>query len=253
LSSATKTAVRDHRDATAVAAGDLDALIADLNAVIQGPSIWKLKRFADRPVTMAPHGAAHGAPTGEDLVRLNRRLLDEAFGLELHDAAIAVADGLTQLVRTTVLGWGYVHRLECSESILDEPVIAGDDQDGCVRFSAWATGSLIPRKYESVRIAARAPIFLTRRFGEWAYGQLSSDADSAILAADTAGTPSIRSGSHDSSEMGAYCAQGTSVKERSLQIKLDEFLPVGLTAVQIPMPPFDAGAETERGRPWPPT
>jgi hypothetical protein len=253
LSSAAKTAVRSHGDGTPVASADLDALVADLNTVIQGPSIYTTKRFADRRLTAAVRRTADSGATGEDLVRLNRRLLDEAFGVELHDAAIAVADGLTQLVRTTVLGWGYVHRLECSESILDEPVVAVDDQDGCVRFSAWATGSSIPRKYESVRIAARAPIFLTRRFGEWAYGQLSGDADSAILAASTAGTPSIRSGSHDGSEMGAYCAQGTSVKERSLQIKLDEFLPVGLTAVQIPMPPFDAEAETKRGRPWPPT
>ena len=253
LSSASKAAVSAHQDGTPVAGADLDALVADLNAIIQGPSIWKPKRFADRTLTAEARKDAAAGPTGDALVRLNRRLLDEAFGVELHDAAIAVADGLTQLVRTTLLGWGYVHRLECSESILDEPVIAGDAQDGCVRFSAWATGSLIPRTYESVRVASRAPIFLTRRFGEWAYGQLSTDADSAILAAGTAGSPSIRSGSHNGSEMGAYCAQGASIKERSLQIKLDEFLPVGLTAVQIPMPQFDAEAETKRGRPWPPT
>jgi hypothetical protein len=253
LSSATKTAVRHHSDGTAVTPGDLSALVSDLNAVIAGASIWKPTRFADRQLSAAARAAASSNPSGDALVALNRRLLDEAFGVQLHDAAIAVADGLTQLVRTTVLGWGYVHRLQCSESILDEPVIAGDAQDGCVRFSAWASGSLVPRKYESVRIASRAPIFVTRRFGEWAYGQLSTDADSAILAAGTAGSPSIRSGSHDGSEMGAYCAQGASVKERSLQIKLDEFLPVGLTAVQIPMPPFDAEAETKRGRPWPPT
>ena len=30
---------------------DLDALVADLNAIIQGPSIWKPKRFADRTLT----------------------------------------------------------------------------------------------------------------------------------------------------------------------------------------------------------
>jgi hypothetical protein len=253
LSNATKTAVRAHADATPVATADLDALVADLNAILQGPSIWKPRRFADRQLTAVVKRQAKTGATGADLVRLNRRLLDEAFGVELHDAAIAVSAGLTQLVRTTVLGWGYVHRLECSESILDEPMIAEDAQDGCVRFSAWATESLIPRKYESVRIAPRAPIFVTRRFGEWAYGQLSTDADSAILAGGTAGEPSIRSGSHHGSEMGASCAQGASVKERSLQIKLDEFLPVGLTAVQIPMPPFDAEAETKRGRPWPPT
>lgn len=253
LGGPTRDAIRAHKDGTPVDPADLDAVVADLNTLIQGPSIWKPRRFADRQLTAAASAAATAGATGEDLVRLNRRLLDEAFGVELHDAAIAVAAGLTQLVRTTVLGWAFVHRLECSESILDEQVLAGDAQDGCVRFSAWATGSQIPRKYESVQIAPRAPVFLTRRFGEWAYGQLSTDADSAILSAATAGEPSIRSGSHDGSEMGAYCAQGASVKERSLKIKLDEFLPVGLTAVQIPMPPFDAEAETKRGRPWPPT
>ncbi len=154
LSSASKAAVSGHQDGTPVAGADLDALVADLNAIIQGPSIWKPKRFADRTLTAEARKDAAAGPTGDALVRLNRRLLDEAFGVELHDAAIAVADGLTQLVRTTLLGWGYVHRLECSESILDEPVIAGDAQDGCVRFSAWATGSLIPRKYESVRVAS---------------------------------------------------------------------------------------------------
>jgi hypothetical protein len=53
--------------------------------------------------------------------------------------------------------------------------------------------------------------------------------------------------------MGAFCRDAAAVKERSLEIKLDEFLPVGLTPVLIPMPPFDAAAETTRGRPWPPT
>ena len=174
--------------------------------------------------------------------------------MQLHDAAIAVADGLTQLVRTTVLGSGLrtPARSAASRSSTSRssPVTPRTAASGSRRGRPAAS---IARKYECVRIAPRAPIFLTRRFGEWAYGQLSTDADSAILAAGTAGTPSIRSGSHDGSEMGAYCAQGAAVRERSLQIKLDEFLPVGLTAVQIPMPPFDAEAETKRGRPWPPT
>jgi hypothetical protein len=143
--------------------------------------------------------------------------------------------------------------VECSESILDDVALADDTQNGCVRFSAWPTGSLLPRKYESVRVAPGAPLFTSRRFGEAGYAQLSRGSDAAILASTTAGTPSIRDGSHDGSEMGAGCRDVAAIKERSLRIKLDEFLPVGLTPVLIPMPPPDPDGETTRGRPWPPT
>jgi hypothetical protein len=232
---------------------DLATLVADLNTLISGPSIWDPARFADRDIAADTITEAESGPTGAELLRLNRRLLAEAFPVELHDAAVAVATGLTCLSRCTILGAGYVHRLECSESILDDVVLAGNAQDGCVRFSAWASGSILPRKYESVRVAARAPLFITRRFGEWGYAQLADGADAAILSASTAGTPSIREGSHDGSEMGVFCRDAAAIKERSLLIKLDEYLPVGLTPVLIPQPPFDAVAETTRGRPWPST
>jgi hypothetical protein len=161
--------------------------------------------------------------------------------------------GLTRVERTTVLGATYVHRLECSESILDDVALVDDTQHGCVRFSAWSTASLLPRKYESVRVAPAAPVFTGRRFGEAGYAQLSRGADAAILSSSTAGPPSIREGSHDGSEMGVGCREAAAVKERSLRIKLDEYMPVGLTPVLIPMPPPDADGETLRGGPWPPT
>ena len=253
LGAAATAAVTGHPDHTAVADSDLALLVTDLNALISGALIWDAARFADRQISAEAIAEVATAPAGPELVRLNRRLLAEAFPLELHDAALATATGLTRLSRCTVLGRGYVHRLECSESILDDVVIVGDPQDGCVRFSAWSSGSVLPRKYESVQVAPRAPLFVTRRFGESGYAQLADGADAAILSNSTAGAPSIRSGSHDGSEMGVFCRDASAVKERSLLIKLDEFLPVGLTPVLIPMPPFDAEAEARRGKPWPPT
>jgi len=253
LGATAAAAVTAHADHTPVADADLAALVADLNTLIAGASIWDPARFADRPISADAVAEAESGPTGPALQRSNRRLVAEAFPTELHDAALATSSGLTRLSRCTILGPGYVHRIECSESILDDVVLAGDAQDGCVRFSAWSTGSVLPRKYESVRVAPRAPLFVTRRFGESGYAQLAGGADTAILASSTAGPPSIRTGSHDGSELGVFCRDAAAVKERSLQIKLDEFLPVGLTPVLIPMPPFDAEAEARRGRPWPPT
>jgi hypothetical protein len=250
---ASAAAVSAHVDGTPVPDADLAALLGDLNAVIAGPSIWAADRFAQRTVSPAAVAEAEAGPTGAALTLLNRRLLGEAFPVELHDAAVASATGTLWLCRTAVLGCGYAHRLECSESILDDVFIADDTQDGCVRFSAWSTDSLLPRKYESVRIQPQAPIFESRRFGESFYAAVSDGADAAIVDATTAGRPSIRNGGRDGFEMGAFCSESTALRERSLQIKLDEYMPVGLTPVLIPMPPFDAEAERERGRPWPPT
>ena len=251
LSAASENVLATHQAGTTVSAGDLASIALDLQAVIDGPSIWDPPRFADRTIPPELVTAAQQA-TGPAVAAANADLLRAAFPVQLGDAAVATETGITTLCRSTMLGRGYVHQLYCSESILDDWFVAADDQDGCVRFSAWAQQSVIPRKYESVQIAAGSPIFESRRFGESFFGQLSGTADAEILQSSTAGPPSIRAGSHDGSEMGAFCSGAAAVKERSLLIKLDEYTPVGLTPVLIPMPPFDATAETKRGRPWPP-
>lgn len=253
LDAGAATAVTAHADGVEVVAADLAAVLSSLNAVINGPLIYDPARFAGHLLDAETVAAALAGPTGAALAAVNRTLLEQAFPLELRAAALAIRTGLTSVERTTVLGATYVHRLECSESILDDVAFVDDAQRGCVRFSAWCTGSLLPRKYESVRIAPGAPIFTSRRFGEAGFAQLSRGADAAILDASTAGTPSIREGSHDGAEMGVGCGGAASVKERSLQIKLDEYLPVGLTPVLITMPPPDADGETTRGTLWPPT
>jgi hypothetical protein len=253
LDPATTQALKAHVDGTPLADDALKLLVDDLNAVLKSGPIWDAERFADRGISAAAIAAAEAGPPDDMLIAVNRRLLAEAFRLELGDAAVAAGAGVVALTRSTVLGALYAHRLECSESIIDDVAIVDDAQDGCVRFSAWPTGSALPRKYESVRVAPRAPLFVSRRFGEAGYAQLAAGADAAILGATTAGTPSIAAGSHDGSEMGAFCRDGVAVKVRSLLIKLKEYLPVGLTPVVVPMPPSDADAETTRGRPWPPT
>jgi hypothetical protein len=130
--------------------------------------------------------------------------------------------GEVRLSRCTLLGAAHVHRLDASECILDEVVEVEDPQYGCVRFSAWATGSILPRKYESVAVASRSPLFTTREFAQPGYGQLLASVG-----------PDIAGGAEDGSEMGAFAGMNNSIKERSLLIKLDEFMPLGLTPVLI--------------------
>ena len=253
LDAAATTAVQAHVDRTDVSSADAQLVVDALQTVIAGPLIWTAARFADRPLRDSTAAAVQNPPTGAaDLAALNRQLLAEAYPLALADAAIAATAGLVELTRCTLLGPAYVHRLECSESVLDDVVRVEDAQDGCVRFSAWATDSALPRRYESVQIAAGAPVMVSRRYGEWGYAQLHDGADSAILSGNTGGTPSLLTGSHDGSEMGVFCRDAAAIKDRSLLIKLQEFLPIGLSPVLIHLPEADPEGELTRGRPWPP-
>jgi hypothetical protein len=149
-----------------------------------------------------------------------------------------------------------VHRLECSESILTDVVEVEDTQDGCVRFSAWAAESVLPRQYESLEIADGAPLFVSVRFGEWGYAQLADGVDAQILGPwpvppPVMPLPSIATGAENGSEMGAFCAALAPVKERSLLIKYAEYMPAGLIPVLIHVPGPDPVGERKRALPWP--
>ncbi|MEE6179633.1 phage tail protein [Mycobacterium sp. 050134] len=246
-----------HTDHTSVSDAAAQAVVAALQNIIDGPLIYTDARFADRSLRESTRQAARAAvassPTSPALRALNRQLLAEAYPLALADAAIATDAGLVELTRCSVLGQAYLHRLHCSETILDDVARVQNAQDGCVRFSAWCTDSALPRPYESVQIAPDAPIMVSRRFGEWGYAQLDDGADAAILDANTAGPPSLLTGSHDGSQMGVFCRDNAALKDRSLLIKLQEFLPVGLSPVLIHLPGADPDGELMRGRPWPQT
>jgi hypothetical protein len=252
LDPAAAAAVAAHADRAEISDADAQLVVAALQAVIDGPLIWTASRFADRQLRDSTAAAVLDPPTGADLAALNRQLLTEAYPLALADAAIATDAGVIDLSRCTLLGPAYVHRLECSESVLDDVVRVQNAQDGCVRFSAWSTDSALPRRYESVQIAAGAPIMVSRRFGEWGYAQLHDGADTAIVGGNTGDPPSVLTGSHGGSEMGVFCRDGAAIKDRSLLIKLQEYLPIGLSPVLIHLPEADPDGELTRGRPWPP-
>lgn len=205
-------------------------LVNDLNTVISGSSIYDSGRFNLVALTPDVQQLIVANPTGGDLLRLNRLLLERAYPLALADLALALDNGLVNLSRCTVLGPAHVHRLEASECILDNIFVVENTQDGCVRFSAWSTGSVIPRQYESVEVQPTAPLFNSRAFGQPSYAQLLESVDNAIVS----GAPAtISAGAEDGSEMGSFAGQGNPIKERSLLIKYQEYMPLGLTPVII--------------------
>jgi hypothetical protein len=215
---------------------DLAALLGLLNQLIAGPSIYDAAAFAQVRLSAGTSTLLAEAQSMLPAAALNRALLDDAYRLELGDAALALTDGTVTLSRCTILGQLAVHRLQASECILQQLAQVDDIQDGCVRFSAWADGSVLPRQFESVRIPQGAAVFTSTDFGQPGYGQLLPLADNAILPPATpTGQPlnTISEGAVDGSEMGAYARDKNPIKARALLIKFQEYMPAGLVPVPI--------------------
>ncbi|HLK56937.1 MAG TPA: hypothetical protein VKU00_10250 [Chthonomonadaceae bacterium] len=142
----------------------------------------------------------------------------QALECDAMAQAIHLGSGSVTLDRCTVLGRVDVPRLNAGNCILDEIVHVQDVQSGCVRYTAWAKGSVLPGPYESIAMPPRSTLFTSRTFGDPAFAQLQLGVSAAIA-----------NGGEDGSEMGAYAREQTSIKERSLQLKFAEYMPVGLT------------------------
>jgi hypothetical protein len=213
-------------------AATLEAVLDALNSLMATGSIYDAAAFSQ--VALSAATVSLLGPAADPLT-LNRHLLEDAYPLELADACIATADGIVDLSRTTVMGRLTVHELNASECILQDLAVVDDIQQGCVRFTAWANGSALPRKYESVSIVQLAPLFTSDRFGEPGYAQLHAGVDSAILPAATTNTPqnTISSGAQNGSEMGAFARENNPIKESALLIKYQEFMPAGLVPVPV--------------------
>jgi hypothetical protein len=210
-------------------AGLINDLITQLNLII-ATAFYKPALFAGIALSASTKTLVAKNPAGPELIRLNRLLLEEAYPVAFAQSALALGTGVANLTRTTVLGRAFVHRIEASECILDDFTVVEDTQHGCVRFTAWSQGSVLPRQYECVQIAPRSSIFTSRDFGKPGYGQLLASADAAIL---TPAGATIREGSQDGSEMGAFAREKNPIKERSILIKYQEYMPLGLAPVLV--------------------
>ncbi len=219
--------------------GVMDALLARLNFLLAGPSLYDLDKplFSQAPLSarfwMAytqVKNPAVGAPAA------NRALLEDLIPFELATGALAFADGSLTLERCTVLGRVNAHRIEVSECILRELALVGDTQDGCIRFSAFVPGGALPRNYECSVIPDAATLFVSTDFGQPAYAQLLPNAD-LQCAPPSPANPSQQStvlqGAVDGSEMGAYARDKNPIRARALLVKLQEYMPAGLVPVIV--------------------
>jgi len=99
------------------------------------------------------------------------------------------------------------------------PLLADRKQQGCVRFSYLPAGSVVPRQFECVTQGEGVPqpVFYSLQYGDPGYGKLWPSTDD-----------SIRRGADDGGEMGAFHFVLAPLRETDLQVRLQEYLPVGL-------------------------
>jgi hypothetical protein len=136
--------------------------------------------------------------------------------------AIALPRTDVSLTRCSILGTAKARRLEVSECILHDVAGADDTQQGCVRFSAFASGSKLPRRYECIELRVRAGLFERLDFGNPKFAQLLPTVPEQVMA-----------GAEDGSEMGAFAREKAAIRERSLLIKYQEYLPLGIEPLVI--------------------
>ena len=99
------------------------------------------------------------------------------------------------------------------------PVLSDRKQEGCVRFSYLPAGSVVPRQFQcaGLGMGGPPPTFYSLRYGDPGYAKLVPSTDE-----------SIRQGADDGGEMGAFHFVLAPLRENDLQVRLQEYLPVGL-------------------------
>lgn len=137
--------------------------------------------------------------------------------IQLRNAHLRIDD-------STVFGDIAVGRIDASHLLVDGRVRVEDRQAGCFRFSAAARDSRLPHPYRSHVFDPRLPpnSFVSRRFGDPGYAQLSQVAPQ-----------SLREGGEGGVEIGVYRRALDPIKRADLRAKLDEFMPINVIAQPV--------------------
>ncbi len=180
-------------------------------------------------------GVALGA--GVDQITLADSIVDQRSGLAISNQIGSPpgfsSDLTVHLERVTVFGVIRCEILNASECLLSDLAFAADQQAGCIRFTRFEQGSVLPRRFQCVPAESdvkahpeltrfSVPVFNSRRFGRPDYAQLAAACPVEVLT-----------GGESGAEVGAFATTLNTIRLGNLQTKLREFMPVGLLAVVV--------------------
>jgi phage tail-like protein len=128
--------------------------------------------------------------------------------------------------RCTVLGRVHAASLQAVDTLFTGGVAVRDRTGGGVACCYLGPDSLPPATVEACQPSPAAPgarpVFVSTRFGDPGYAQLS-----------TATPAAVRAGASDGSEMGAFASLRNPQREANLRAALDEYLPAGMRAAVL--------------------
>ena len=171
----------------------------------------------------------------EHSLSLSDSILDAGAGVAAADPALAlgVATGdvekawgpPTTISGVTLFGRARVERIDGQGGIFVHGLQAHDDQSGCLRFSWFEDRSgRLPQNHGCLFGTEAALSFVSHRFGDPGYAQLRLRSDRRILEQGP-----------KTDAMGAFGYLLDTHKWKNLNIRLREYLPVGIRPVSIPV------------------
>ncbi len=174
--------------------------------------------------SILPGVALAGGTGSVDRIVIRDSIVDARDGAA---SGIALPRSHAVIERSTLIGAAIaslvldVERLDASDTLVAGVADVTNLQSGCFRFSARAPASRVPHPYESHVIDDLNRLFVSRRFGDPHYAELSPRAPAALIR-----------GSEDDCEIGSMAGERRPVRRDGLMTKIDEYMPFG----RIPAP-----------------
>lgn len=134
------------------------------------------------------------------------------------NAALNFPNGTAKLERATFLGDVAAHSGYVSNVLLYGSLSLADAGASCLRFSR------LPPAFAGAgfRCTAAMPMFVSIAFGDAGYCHLHPNTNAAL-----------RNGAEEGGEIGAFYRAGLPWRTQNVGVRLEEYLPAGLEAVQI--------------------
>ena len=175
-------------------------------------AVWLLSRCIAGGL-MAAAGTAQITVTDSIVDRRNgAAIAGLAHPTSPPDGFVSGAARTVQLERVTVFGQIWCEILKASETLLDQIAVVDDQQSGCVRFTRFERGSVLPRRYQCIPndeqaqtcggfVRCLAPVFNSRTFGRPEYAQLAPNCPREIMTA-----------AENGSEVGAFAGRQNTIR-----------------------------------------
>jgi hypothetical protein len=170
---------------------------------------------------------AASTPGQIETLEIRDSIIDAMQTAPVSERHVAILNptGNVQMTGCTVFGDVHAGLLTASNCLVGGRLVVANTQDSCFRFSAASfddvepdTPVRLPKLYRVPRIGVlRKHFFVSTRFGDPGYAQLSSAAPTEIAR-----------GAENTSEMGVFSFLMWPVRLESIRTKVDEFKPVGV-------------------------